>query len=80
MTPWTEAQQASLPMGFPRQEYWSGLLFTWVGDPPNLGIKLMYPVLSGFFTNEPPGKPTYHFRLKENRFWIFEWEKHIMGK
>ena len=25
MTPWTVACQASLSMGFPRQEYWSGL-------------------------------------------------------
>ena len=25
-TPWTAAYQASLPMGFSRQEYWSGLL------------------------------------------------------
>ena len=25
--PWTIARQASLPMGFPRQEYWSGLPF-----------------------------------------------------
>ena len=27
VTPWTVARQASLPMGFPRQEYWSGLPF-----------------------------------------------------
>ena len=26
-TPWTVARQAPLFMGFPRQEYWSGLLF-----------------------------------------------------
>ena len=26
-TPWTVARQASLSMGFSRQEYWSGLLF-----------------------------------------------------
>ena len=26
-TPWTVALQASLSMGFPRQEYWSGLPF-----------------------------------------------------
>ena len=24
-TPWTAAHQAPLSMGFPRQEYWSGL-------------------------------------------------------
>ena len=33
-TPWTAAYQAPLSMGFSRQEYWSGLLFT----SPNLGI------------------------------------------
>ena len=26
-TPWTVARQASLSMGFPKQEHWSGLLF-----------------------------------------------------
>ena len=26
-TPWTAAHQAPLSMGFPKQEYWSGLLF-----------------------------------------------------
>ena len=26
-TPWTVTHQASLSMGFPRQEYWSGLPF-----------------------------------------------------
>ena len=25
VTPWTVAHQASLSMGFPRQEYWNGL-------------------------------------------------------
>ena len=32
-TPWTVARQAPLPMGFPRQEYWSGLPFL---SPRNL--------------------------------------------
>ena len=27
VTPWTVARQAPMPMGFPRQEYWSGLPF-----------------------------------------------------
>ena len=27
VTPWTVACQSPLPMGFPRQEYWSGFLF-----------------------------------------------------
>ena len=47
--------RASLSMGFPRQEYWSGLPFPFPGDLLNPGIK---PALvGGFFTTEPPGKP-----------------------
>ena len=38
-TPWAIASQAPLPMGFPRQEYWSGLPFTSPGDLPHTGIK-----------------------------------------
>ena len=42
-TPWTVACQAPLSMGFPRQEYWSGLPFPSPGDLPDPGIKLMSP-------------------------------------
>jgi len=38
VTAWTAAHQASLFMGFPRQEYWSALPFLSLGDFPNLGI------------------------------------------
>ena len=34
MTPWTVALQASLSMGFSRQEYWNGLPFPSPGDLP----------------------------------------------
>ena len=45
-------------MGFPRQEYRSGLPFPSPGDLPNPGIKLSSPALAGrFITTEPPGKP-----------------------
>ena len=54
----TVAHQAPLSMGFPRQEYWSGLLFSPPGDLSNPGIKPTSPVLaSGFFTTALPGKP-----------------------
>ena len=44
-------------MGFPRQEYWSGLPFPSPWDLPNPGIKPASPTLAeGFFTTEPPGK------------------------
>ena len=46
--------QAPLSMGFPRQEYWSGLQFLSPGDLPDLGIKpmsLASPASAGrFFT------------------------------
>jgi len=49
-------------MGFPRQEYWSGLPFSSPEDLPYPGIKppfLASPALAGtFFTTDPPGKPT----------------------
>ena len=35
-TPWTVAYQAPLSMGFPRQDYWSGLPFPSPGDLPGL--------------------------------------------
>ena len=43
-TPWTEAHQAPLSMGFPRQEYWSGLSFPSPGDLSNPGIEQVSPV------------------------------------
>ena len=61
VTPWTVAYQALPSMGFPRQEYLSGLPFPSPGDLPDPGIKpvsLASPALVGsFFTTEPPGKP-----------------------
>ena len=36
-TPWTEAQQTPLSMGFSQQEYWSGLLCPPPRDLPNPG-------------------------------------------
>ena len=56
MTPWTIARQASLSMGFSRQEYWSGLLSPPPGDLPYPGITRAAPALAGgFFTTELPG-------------------------
>ena len=40
---WTVARQAPLPMGFSRQEYWSGLPFPAPGDLPDPGIKAESP-------------------------------------
>ena len=58
VTPWTVACQSPLSMGFPKQEYWSGLQFTSPKDLPDLGIGPTSPALAeGFFTTEPPGQP-----------------------
>ena len=52
-TPWTAAYQATLPMGFPRQEYWSGLPL------PSLVLnKSQSPVILKIWNN---------MGLKENR-------------
>ena len=57
-TPWTVAYQASLSMGFSRQEYWSGLPFPSPGDVPNPGIEPGSSALEAdALTSEPPGKP-----------------------
>ena len=51
MTLWTVAHQAPLSMGFPRQEYWTGLPFPSPGDIPDPGIEPGSPLLAGgFFT------------------------------
>ena len=58
VTPRTVAHQASLSMGFPRQEYWSELLFPSPADLPDPGIEPASPALAeGFFTTEQPRKP-----------------------
>ncbi|KAM7226722.1 hypothetical protein CapIbe_022867, partial [Capra ibex] len=45
VTPWTVAHQAPLSMGFPRQEYWSGLPLPVPGDLPDPGIEPTSPAL-----------------------------------
>ena len=42
---WAVACQAPLSLGFPRQEYWSGLPFPSPGDLPNPGIEPRSPAL-----------------------------------
>ena len=59
-TPWTVDHQAPLSMGFSRQEYWSGLLFSSQGDLSHLGIKPGSPALQA----EQPGN-----RVAETVHW-----------
>ena len=74
VTPWTVAHQAPLSMGFPRQEYWSGLpfplqgIFLAQGLNPHLLCLLHWQVDFFFFTTEPSGKP----RKQQDCYLIFE--------
>ena len=43
--PQTVSCQAALPIGFSRQEYWSGLPFPSPGNLPDPGIELWFPAL-----------------------------------
>ena len=66
VTPRTVAQQAALSMGFPRQKYWSGLLFPSSGDLLDPGIKPVSPVLQeDSLPTEPAGKPLQGFSTHE---------------
>ena len=63
-TPWSVALQAPLSMGFPRQEYWSGLPFPSPEGLPNpgmepesLALQTASCIASRFFIAEPQGSP-----------------------
>ena len=93
VTPWTVARQALLPMGFSRQEYWSGLPFPTPGVIfPTHGVKLLSlasPVLASvFFTtsttweaspNVHAGKQMQIFSKKLFFFQLFCWESMSFG-
>ena len=75
-TPWTVGRQTPLSMGFPRQEYWSGVPFPSPGDLPNPGIKPPSPASAGgFFITEPLGKSQINYttiKMKEK-----SWQDHL---
>ena len=70
VTPRTVVCQAPLSMGFPRQEYWSGVPFPPPGGLPSPGPEpssLVCAALAGrFSTTEPSGKP-FNSSGKEGR-------------
>ena len=53
-TLWTVAHQAPLSMGFPREEYWSGLPLCSPGVKP-----ATLALAGGFLTTVPHGKPQF---------------------
>ena len=58
VTLWTVAYQAPPSMEFSRQEYWSGLPFSSLGDLPSPEIEPMSAAMAGgFFMTEPPEEP-----------------------
>ena len=58
VTPWTVAHWVPLFMGFPRQEYWSGLPFPSPGDLPDPENEPRSPTLQGgSLPTEPSRKP-----------------------
>ena len=62
--PWTVAHKTPLSMGFPRQEYWSGLPFSFPGDLSNPWIEPRSPELQvDSLLSKPPGKPPYELLL-----------------
>ena len=66
-TPRTIDHQAPLFMGFPRQEYWSGLPFPFPGDLPGPGIKPRSSALQAdSLPSEPPGKPKTLYTIQQN--------------
>ena len=75
-TPWTIAHQVPLPMGFPRQEYWSGLhfllqeIFLTQGSNPGL---LVWQVDS--LPLRHLGSPTLNSNLiyLTTLLWLFKW-------
>ena len=57
--PWSVVYQASLSMGFSRQEYWNGLPFPSLGNLPDPGIDPRSPALQAdALPSEPPGNTT----------------------
>ena len=71
MTPWTAACHTPMSMGFPTQEYWSGLPLPSPVDLPDPGIEHESNALAGgFFATESRGvsvlQSLLHIKTKVN--------------
>ena len=78
-TPWTWARQASLSLGFSRQEYRSGCPLPSPGDLPGPGIEPTSPALAGdsllLSHQESLKKPVGREKLDE----VFRWTYPVLG-
>ena len=73
VTPQTADLQASLSLGFPRQEYWSGLPFPSLEDLPDPGIEPKSPALrADSLLSESPMKPSW-------QTWLWSSKGSILG-
>ena len=74
VTPWTVAHQAPQCIGFPREEYWSGLPFPSPGHLPNPGIEPRSPALQADASlSKPPRKP-------DNIYWEREEKSKVLSR
>ena len=68
-TPWTVSRKAPLSMGFPRQEYWSGLPLPTPRDLPDPGIEPTSPAIPAFLEDSlplsPQGSPAKDIMISE---------------
>ena len=70
VTPETVVLQGPPFVGFPREEFWSGLLLPSPRDLPDPGMESASLALAGgFFTTEPPGKSSQLFTTL-----FFQWK------
>ena len=76
--PWTTGRQAPLSMGFPRQEYWSGLPFPSPGHLPDSGIKPVFAALQMDSLLLSHRKPLPRYTEVDIKFfscfWIVFWD------
>ena len=74
VTLWTIANQASLPMRFPRQEYWSGFPYPPPRDIPNLGIKTASLALQDSSPLRRQGSPNKKTDDQKEKIHLFKTE------
>ena len=72
-TPWTVACQAPLSMGFPREEYWSGLPFPPPGDLPSPGTEPRVSSICWWILYHGVIREALHGQLRMDMFTAGKW-------